>query len=125
MNLEVNKNSFNFEQIIGVSKIGKTWKVQCKKTKQYFAIKEISKAKTIDKNLVNCVINEREILSKLHCPLLLTLEYSFQDDENLYLVSKYLPCGDLKFHISKYKCFSEHQLSKIIIYVYYFFTFLR
>jgi serine/threonine protein kinase len=86
--------------------------VKCKKTKQYFAIKEISKAKSIDKNLVNSIISEREILSKLHCPFLLTLEYSFQDQENLYLVSKYLPWGDLNFHISKYKFFSEYQLSK-------------
>jgi serine/threonine protein kinase len=104
-------------QVIGLSRVGKSWKVQCKKTKQIFAIKEISKSKVIEKKLVSSVISEREILSKLHHAFLISLEYSFQDDENLYLVSEYLPCGHLKFHYEKYRKFSEQQLSKSYVYV--------
>jgi serine/threonine protein kinase len=38
--------------------------------------------------------------------------YSFQDYENLYLVMDYLTGGDLRYHISRHKRFSEIQTSK-------------
>jgi len=39
--------------------------------------------------------------------------FAFQDRENLYLVMDLLNGGDLRFHISKRKKFSEEQTSKI------------
>jgi serine/threonine protein kinase len=58
------------------------------------------------------VIVERDIISKLHSPFLISLEYSFQDDENFYLVSEFFSCGDLKFHYEKNRKLSELQVSK-------------
>lgn len=37
--------------------------------------------------------------------------FAFQDRENLYLVMDLLTGGDLRFHISKRKKFSEEQTS--------------
>jgi serine/threonine kinase 32 len=37
--------------------------------------------------------------------------YAFQDYENLYLVMDLLTGGDLRYHISKLKKFSETQTS--------------
>ncbi len=37
------------------------------------------------------------------------MQYSFQDHENLYLVMDLLTGGDLRYHVSKYKKFSEEQ----------------
>lgn len=39
--------------------------------------------------------------------------YSFQDYENLYLVMDLLTGGDLRYHISKRKKFTENETSKI------------
>ena len=38
--------------------------------------------------------------------------YTFQDFENLYLVMDLLTGGDLRFHISRQKKFTEEQTSK-------------
>jgi serine/threonine kinase 32/serum/glucocorticoid-regulated kinase 2 len=37
--------------------------------------------------------------------------YAFQDRENLYLIMDLLTGGDLRYHISKNKKFSEEQTS--------------
>ena len=38
---DLNKNMFEFNYIIGKGGFGKVWKVQHKKTKEYFALKDI------------------------------------------------------------------------------------
>jgi len=39
------------------------------------------------------------------------MKYAFQDHENLYLVMDLLNGGDLRFHVSRQKKFSEEQTS--------------
>ena len=41
--------------------------------------------------------------------------YAFQDRTSLYLVMDLLTGGDLRYHISKYRRFSEEQTSNINI----------
>lgn len=36
---------------------------------------------------------------------------AFQDRENLYLIMELMPGGDLRYHISKKRRFSEEQTS--------------
>jgi hypothetical protein len=43
------------------------------------------------------------------------MNYAFQDNENLYLVMDLLTGGDLRYHISKMKRFSEEQTSKRLL----------
>ena len=58
----LNKNSFKFMYVIGKGGFGKVWKVQYKKTKETFALKEMSKLKIIDKNSEKSINSEREFL---------------------------------------------------------------
>lgn len=37
---------------------------------------------------------------------------AFEDRDNLYLVIDFMAGGDLRFHIGKYRRFSEEQTSK-------------
>lgn len=39
------------------------------------------------------------------------MQYGFQDHENLYLVMDLLTGGDLRYHVSRNKRFSEDQTS--------------
>lgn len=50
---------FNFHYVIGKGGFGKVWKVELKKTKKLFAMKEMSKSLIISKKSVNSVMNER------------------------------------------------------------------
>ncbi|KAL4462392.1 hypothetical protein ABPG72_010040 [Tetrahymena utriculariae] len=124
------KNVFNFHYVIGKGGFGKVWKVEHRKTRQLFAMKEMSKSLIITKKSVNSVMNERNLLSQLKHPqinikiifikynfikninknsFLVNMFYAFQDRENLHLVMDLMPGGDLRYHIGRQRRFSEEQ----------------
>ncbi len=55
----VTKASFAYAYCIGKGGFGKVWKVDLKKQKQAYAMKEMSKARIITKRSVKSVMNER------------------------------------------------------------------
>ena len=59
----LNKNMFEFNYIIGKGGFGKVWKVKYKKTNEFFALKEMSKRKIIDKKSEKSINSERKFLS--------------------------------------------------------------
>ena len=87
----------------------KVWKVSFKKTGKIYAIKEMSKAKIIDKKSVDNILGEKNLLSQLHHPFIVNMIYSFQDQDYLYLVMDLLPGGNLRYHISLKRHFNEKQ----------------
>lgn len=105
----VTKNHFQFHYVIGKGGFGKVWKVEMKKTNRLFAMKEMLKCRIISKRSVTSVMNERKLLSSLKHPFLVNMHYAFQDRENLYLVMDLLNGGDLRYHISKHRKFTEEQ----------------
>ena len=110
---EISKNQFDFMYVIGRGGFGKVWKVYLKKTKKVYAMKEMFKAKVIDKKSERSIKYERDLLAKMKHPFIVNLHYAFQDFENLYLVLDFLNGGDLRYHISKQKKFTEEQTSKL------------
>ena len=69
----------------------------------------MSKLKIIDKKSQKSINSELLFLSKLHNPFIVNMHYAFQDNNNLYLVIDLMKGGDLRFHISRHKHFSEEQ----------------
>ena len=110
--IEVNKNHFNFDYVIGRGGFGKVWKVELRKEKKLYAMKEMAKARIISKRSVNSVMNEKKFLCQLQHPFLVNMHYAFEDRDNLYLVIDLMSGGDLRFHIGKHRRFSEEQTSK-------------
>ena len=106
---DLNRNMFEFNTIIGKGGFGKVWKVQYKKTNEYFALKEMSKRKILDKKSEKSINSERKFLSILNHPFIVNMHYAFQDNDNLYLVMDMLSGGDLRYHCSRYRSFSEEQ----------------
>ena len=105
----LHKSDFKFLYVIGKGGFGRVWKIQSKKTKTKYALKEMSKVRIIDKKSEKSINTEREFLSKLNHPFIVNMHYAFQDKDNLYLVMDLLNGGDLRFHISRYRKFSEEQ----------------
>ena len=105
----MNRNYFDFLYIIGRGGFGKVWKVRLKKNNEYFALKEMSKVKIIDRRSEVSIMSERNLLSKLHHSFLVNMYFAFQDFYNLYLVMDLLTGGDLRYHIAHKKVFSENQ----------------
>ena len=65
---KITKSSFEYISIIGKGGFGKVWKVYSRKQKAQFAVKEMSKAKIIDKHSEKSVKFERDLLSRMHHP---------------------------------------------------------
>ena len=122
---ELNKNMFEFNYIIGKGGFGKVWKVQYKKTEEYFALKEMSKRKIIDKKSENSINSEKKFLSFLNHPFIVNMHYAFQDMDNLYLVIDLLTGGDLRYHISRYHTFSEEQTRFFIACIIYSLSYIH
>ena len=107
--IELKREMFKFNYVIGKGGFGKVWQVIYRKTKEKYALKEMSKAKIIDKNSQKFINNELSLLKKLHNDFIVNINYAFQDKDNLYLVIDFLSGGDLRYHISRYHNFSEEQ----------------
>ncbi|CAD8179556.1 unnamed protein product [Paramecium octaurelia] len=110
-NTYVGKINYTLKFVIGWGGFGKVWKVEHKRSRQIFAMKELQKAKILGKNSVKSVLNEKNLLSKLKHPFIVNIVAAFQDRETLYLVMDYLSGGDLRFHLILNKQFKEDQIS--------------
>jgi serine/threonine protein kinase len=66
--IATNKNHFMFHYVIGRGGFGKVWKVEKKKEKKLFAMKEMHKGRIITKRSVNSVMNEKKFLTQLNHP---------------------------------------------------------
>jgi serine/threonine protein kinase len=107
--VSISKSSFTYQYAIGRGGFGKVWKVEMKRTKELYAMKEMQKVRVISKRSVHSVMNERKILEALKNPFIVNMHFAFQDRENLYLVLDLKNGGDLRYHIAKSKKFSEVQ----------------
>ena len=73
-------------------------------------MKEMLKARVINKNSVDSVIKELDFLRKIdqsdpHSNFIINVKYAFCDELNLYLLIDLLNGGDLRFHLIKEKSF--------------------
>jgi serine/threonine kinase 32 len=59
---DISRNHFTFLYVIGKGGFGKVWKVEAKKNKKVYAMKEMSKAKILAKKSVHSVMNEKVLL---------------------------------------------------------------
>ena len=121
----LSRSLFEFLFIIGKGGFGKVWRVRYKRTQEIFALKEMSKRKILDKKSEHSINNERVFLSKLHHPFLVNMHYAFQDSDNLYLVIDILNGGDLRFHCSRYRKFSEEQTRFFIACIVHSLTYVH
>ena len=98
-NDSIGLNSFIIEDCLGEGSFGKVFKVRMKSNGEIYAMKVINKKFLMKNNQLKYAISECNILKQAASPFILTLYYSFQTQENLYMILDYCPGGDLNFHI--------------------------
>jgi len=82
-------------KIIGRGAFGEVRLVRQKSTGEIFAMKKLKKSEMVRRGQVDHVKAERNLLAEVNSRTVVTLYYSFQDDQFLYLVMEYLPGGDV------------------------------
>lgn len=98
-------SDFNIKSVIGIGSFGKV--VLATYQDNTYAIKMIKKKEMIIRNRIDQTKKETQILSTLKHPFILELEYVFQDERKIYLVTEFCPGGELFYHISKVGYFNE------------------
>ena len=68
---------------------------------QIFAMKVISKRLLRKKNHISYMRAERDILTKITHPFIVSLKYAFQTETKLYLLMNFLSGGELFFHLKR------------------------
>jgi len=78
-------------------------------TQQLFALKVLKKEKILSHNLIRYALTERNVLSYIRHPFIVSLQYAFQSSDKLFLVLDYCPGGDLSSQLLMEKRFSEQR----------------
>ncbi|XP_060003345.1 serine/threonine-protein kinase 32B isoform X2 [Lagenorhynchus albirostris] len=106
-NEEVNFDHFQILRAIGKGSFGKVCIVQKRDTKKMYAMKYMNKQKCIERDEVQNVFRELQIMQGLEHPFLVNLWYSFQDEEDMFMVVDLLLGGDLRYHLQQNVHFTE------------------
>ncbi|XP_037015082.2 serine/threonine-protein kinase 32C [Artibeus jamaicensis] len=104
---DVNFDHFQILRAIGKGSFGKVCIVQKRDTGKMYAMKYVSKRQCIERDEVRNVFRELEILQGLEHVFLVNLWYSFQDEEDMFMVVDLLLGGDLRYHLQQNVQFSE------------------
>ena len=94
---------------LGKGSFGEVFLVSKQDTKELFAMKVLQKDKIISQNLIKYALTERNVLSYLSHPFIVSLKYAFQTHEKLFLILHYCSGGDLGQHLSAEKKFTEYR----------------
>ena len=95
-------NDFKIVKGLGQGAFGKVFLGEMEGQK--YAIKKLSKHFLIQRQKINSVIREKDILVKnISCQFLPAIKYSFTDEESLYIVMEYISGGTLAEFLSKQK----------------------
>jgi len=104
----VTPQDFDLLKVIGMGAFGKVLQVKNKQTKQILAMKVISKRLLKRKtSYVENVQAEREILTKVNHPFIVTMHCSFQTKEKLFIIMDFLAGGELFLRLGREGIFLE------------------
>ncbi|XP_035983786.1 cAMP-dependent protein kinase catalytic subunit PRKX [Fundulus heteroclitus] len=116
---------------VGTGTFGRVFLVKDKKSKAFFALKQMKISDVIRLKQEQHVHNEKEVLTEISHPFLIRLFWTHHDDRFLYMLMDYVPGGELfsylrsrgrfsnatgLFYTSEIVCAIEYLHSKEIVY---------
>ncbi|XP_032870336.1 RAC-beta serine/threonine-protein kinase [Amblyraja radiata] len=106
---KVTMNDFDYLKLLGKGTFGKVILVKEKATGRYYAMKILRKEVIIAKDEVAHTVTESRVLQNTRHPFLTTLKYAFQTNDRLCFVMEYANGGELFFHLSRERVFTEDR----------------
>jgi len=100
-------DDFDRLKTLGTGSFGRVMLVQHKANKTHYAMKILDKQKVVKLKQVEHTLNEKRILQAISFPFLVSLEFHFKDNSNLYMILEYVPGGEMFSHLRKIGRFSE------------------
>jgi serine/threonine protein kinase len=93
-------------KLLGKGSFGKVLLVKNNKDNNFYAMKILNKSNLIRITQIEHAKTEREILEKINHPFIVSLQFAFQTEDKLYLITDFMQGGELFFHLKKEKKFS-------------------
>ena len=84
---------------------GRTRLVKSLRDKQYYALNMMKKSRIVRLQQLQHVQNEVTILSRLRCVFAVEMKALFQDENSVYLLSEFVPGGELYSHLRRVRAF--------------------
>uniref|UniRef100_A0A8P4GGH7 non-specific serine/threonine protein kinase n=1 Tax=Dicentrarchus labrax TaxID=13489 RepID=A0A8P4GGH7_DICLA len=106
---KVTMSDFDYLKLLGKGTFGKVILVKEKATGMYYAMKILRKEVIIAKDEVAHTVTESRVLQNTRHPFLTTLKYAFQTHDRLCFVMEYANGGELFFHLSRDRVFTEDR----------------
>lgn len=103
------ENDFEVIRVLGRGAFGKVILSQKKDDGELYAVKIMNKADLIERNQIEQIKTEKDILEEVRHPFLVCLEYCFHSPSRIYFAMKFMQGGELFQHLKKQKRFSEEQ----------------
>lgn len=101
---------FPLLRVLGKGSFGKVVLVQKQNGSEsggLFAMKILRKTHLLKRGQIERTKTERKVLSVIHHPFIMKLHFAFETDDKLFLVLDYCAGGELFFHLSRARRFSE------------------
>ncbi|XP_036363257.1 RAC-gamma serine/threonine-protein kinase isoform X1 [Octopus sinensis] len=102
-------DDFEFLKVLGKGTFGKVILCREKTTSDLYAIKILKKAVIVAKDEIAHTLTENRVLQNTRHPFLTQLKYSFQTADRLCFVMEYVNGGELFFHLSRERVFTEDR----------------
>lgn len=100
---------FELLKVIGKGNFGKVYLARKITNNELYAMKKLKKKRIIDKKQVLHTKTERNLLASLSHPFIVELQYAFQTETSLFMVTNFIQGGELYFHLRKEKYFDEDR----------------
>ncbi|XP_065663898.1 citron Rho-interacting kinase isoform X3 [Hydra vulgaris] len=114
-NLRLRRSDFEIKKTIGRGHFGEVHVVREKVTGNVYAMKVLKKSETLSQDNVAFFEEERDIMAFACNPWITSLQYAFQDFENLFLVMDFHPGGDLLSLLAKYDDIFEEDVARFYL----------
>lgn len=98
---DYNLSNLDLLETVGTGTFGRVRLVKDIKSKSFYALKIMKKARIVRLKQIEHVLSEVMIISHFQCNFTPQLFAVFQDDNNLYMMTEFLPGGELFSHIRR------------------------